>query len=112
MEKTLITFREVWKIHRMGEVDVPALKGINLDILKGEFIAIRGPSGSGKSTMMNLVGCLDVPTKGIVRLESHDISTLNDSELAQVRGKKIGFIFQQFNLIPTLSALENVMLPL
>jgi putative ABC transport system ATP-binding protein len=96
----------------MGEVEVPALKGICLDIKKGEFLAIAGASGSGKSTMMNLVGCLDVPTKGKIFLDKDNIADLSESQLAHTRGRKIGFIFQQFNLIPTLNALENVMLPL
>lgn len=111
-QRKLISLIDVWKIYRMGEVDVPALKGVRLDVMKGEFLAIRGPSGSGKSTMMNLVGCLDLPSKGQITLDSQDISKMPDSELAQIRGKKIGFIFQQFNLIPTLTAIENVMLPL
>ena len=96
----------------MGEVEVNALKGISLEISRGEFVAITGASGSGKSTMMNLVGCLDLPTKGSVFLDGKDIAKLSESSLAQIRGQKIGFIFQQFNLISTLNALENVMLPL
>lgn len=96
----------------MGDVEVAALRGINLDIKQGEFVAIIGPSGSGKSTAMNMVGCLDIPTKGNIFLGGKNISHLHESDLAQIRGKKIGFIFQQFNLIPTLSALENVMLPM
>jgi putative ABC transport system ATP-binding protein len=109
--KTILSLEDVWKIYRMGEVDVNALKGINLEIKHGEFIAITGSSGSGKSTMMNLVGCLDLPTEGTIYLEGTDIAKLPESRLAQIRGQKIGFIFQQFNLIPTLSAVENVMLP-
>jgi len=96
----------------MGKVEVNALQGLNLDVKEGEFVAIMGPSGSGKSTAVNMIGCLDVPTKGKIMLEQHDISKLSESELAQIRGRKIGFIFQQFNLIPTLTALENVMLPM
>ena len=113
MQKSdIIRLREVWKTYKMGEVEVNALRGVSLAIKKGEFAAITGSSGSGKSTMMNLVGCLDLPTKGSIFLDSKDISKLNESDLAQIRGKKIGFIFQQFHLIPTLSAIENVMLPL
>ena len=96
----------------MGAVEVQALRGISLSIKKGEFVSIMGPSGSGKSTAVNMVGCLDVPTKGRIFLEDKDISHLSESDLAQIRGKKIGFIFQQFNLIGTLSAIENVMLPM
>jgi putative ABC transport system ATP-binding protein len=102
----------IWKIYKMGEVEVAALKGVSLVVNQGDFLAITGSSGSGKSTMMNLVGCLDLPTKGTIYLDNHDISKMHESELAQIRGKKIGFIFQQFNLIPLLTALENVMLPL
>lgn len=96
----------------MGEVKVDALRGLNLDIKTGEFIAVMGPSGSGKSTALNAIGCLDVPTKGKIYLDGHDISKLSESDLAQIRGRKIGFVFQQFNLIPTLTAIENVMLPM
>ena len=102
----------MWKTYRMGKVEVNALQGLNLDVKEGEFVAIMGPSGSGKSTAVNMIGCLDVPTKGKIMLEQHDISKLSESELAQIRGRKIGFIFQQFNLIPILTALENVMLPM
>lgn len=112
MKKTLIRLENVWKTYKMGEVQVNALQGLNLEIKEGEFVAIMGPSGSGKSTAVNLVGCLDVPTKGRVFLENHDISKLHESELAQIRGRKIGFIFQQFNLVPTLTAIENIMLPM
>ncbi|MBC7085478.1 MAG: ABC transporter ATP-binding protein [Methanomethylovorans sp.] len=108
----LIKLDNVWKIYQMGEVEFAALKGVDLQISKGEFIVILGPSGSGKSTMMNLLGCLDLPSKGTVFLKGKDISQLSESELATIRGRMIGFIFQQFNLIPTLNTLENVMLPL
>ena len=96
----------------MGEVEVPALRGLNLQVKRGEFVAIQGPSGSGKSTAVNMVGCLDIPTRGEILLEHHNIAHLSESELAQIRGRKIGFIFQQFNLISSLTALENVMLPM
>jgi putative ABC transport system ATP-binding protein len=96
----------------MGESNVHALQGIDLHVYPGEFLAIQGPSGSGKSTAMNLVGCLDVPSKGEVYLDGENIAKLTESDLAQIRGRKIGFIFQKFNLIDTLTALENVMLPM
>jgi putative ABC transport system ATP-binding protein len=113
MEKDIIIRLEnVWKTYKMGEVEVHALRGLSLRVKRGEFLAIQGPSGSGKSTAMNMVGCLDIPTRGSVYLESQNISRLSESELAQIRGKKIGFIFQQFNLINTISAMENVMLPM
>ena len=112
MKESVIKLENVWKVYKMGDVEVNALQGLNLDVKKGEFVAIMGPSGSGKSTAVNMIGCLDVPTKGKVLLEFHDISKLSESELAQIRGRKIGFIFQQFNLVQTLTALENVMLPM
>lgn len=112
MKDIIIKLENVWKIYEMGDVKVNALQGINLEIKRGEFVAIEGPSGSGKSTAMNMIGCLDIPTKGRIFLDGKDISHLTESNLAQIRGKKIGFIFQQFNLLPTLSALENVMLPM
>lgn len=108
----VIELRNVYKIYDMGEAKVHALNGLDIAIKQGEFVAIMGPSGSGKSTAMNLVGSLDVPTKGKVFLDEIDISTLHESDLAQIRGKKIGFIFQQFNLIPNLTAKENIMLPM
>lgn len=108
----IIELRNVWKIYKMGEVEVPALRGLSLKVKKGEFVAIQGPSGSGKSTAVNMVGCLDIPTEGEIFLEHHNIAHLSESALAQIRGRKIGFIFQQFNLIPSLTALENVMLPM
>lgn len=112
LSKSIIRLENIWKTYKMGEVEVNALRGLSMEITQGEFVAITGSSGSGKSTMMNLVGCLDLPTKGAIYLDGRDISSLSESDLAQIRGKKIGFIFQQFHLIPTLSALENVMLPL
>ena len=111
-KKPIIELKDAWKIYEMGDVKVNALRGLNLRIFPGEFVSIEGPSGSGKSTAMNLVGCLDYPTKGNIYLEGKDIVKLGESELAQIRGRKIGFVFQQFNLINTLSALENVMLPM
>ena len=108
----LLQLRNVWKIYEMGEIEFAALKGINLEIYEGEFLVVLGPSGSGKSTLMNLLGCLDLPSKGNVYLNSKDISELDESELALIRGKMIGFIFQNFNLIPTLNTEENILLPL
>jgi len=112
MKGAIIKLDDVWKTYKMGEVKVNALRGLDLAIKEGEFVAIMGPSGSGKSTAVNMVGALDMPTKGKIYLENKDISKLSESDLAQIRGKKIGFIFQQFNLINTLSALENVALPM
>ncbi len=113
MKKDIIVeIKDVWKIYDLGKVKVEAVRGISLSIRKGEFISIMGASGSGKSTLMNLIGCLDVPTKGKIYLNGMDISKMSESRLAVLRGKTIGFIFQQFNLIPTLTALENVMLPM
>lgn len=112
MKKSIIKLENVWKVYKMGDVEVKALQGLNLEVKEGESLAIMGPSGSGKSTAVNMIGCLDVPTKGKILLDSHDISRLSESELATIRGRKIGFIFQQFNLIPTLTALENVALPI
>ncbi|RLG15553.1 MAG: hypothetical protein DRN71_01025 [Candidatus Nanohalarchaeota archaeon] len=108
----VIEVRNVEKIYTMGDVEVPALDGVDIIINHGEFVAIMGPSGSGKSTAMNMVGCLDVPTRGKVFLDGRDISQLGESELAQIRGKKIGFIFQTFNLINSINAIENVELPM
>jgi putative ABC transport system ATP-binding protein len=109
--EAIIELKEVWKTYVMGEVQIHALRGLTLGIKKGEFVSILGPSGSGKSTAMALVGCLDTPTKGTILLDGKDISKMTESDLAQIRGKKIGFVFQQFHLMPTLSALKNVMLP-
>ncbi len=108
----LITLEDVYKIYEMEEVTVPAINGISLEIKKGDFVALIGPSGSGKSTAMNLVGCLDTATKGAIYLGNHNIQHLSESDLAQIRGKQIGFIFQTFNLIPSLHALDNVALPM
>jgi len=110
--KELIRLSNVSKFYKMGHSVVKALDNLNFKVYEGEFVAIMGPSGSGKSTAMNLVGSLDVPTHGNIYLEGNNTSTLTESELAQIRGKKIGFIFQSFNLIPNLTAKENVMLPM
>jgi putative ABC transport system ATP-binding protein len=111
-KECLIDIRDVWKIYKIGDVEVAALRGLNFSVKKGEFVSIMGPSGSGKSTCVNMVGALDIPTRGHIYLDCKDISKMHESDLAQIRGRKIGFIFQQFNLIPTLTALENVMLPM
>lgn len=111
-KEPLVVLKNVWKIYQMGEVEVPALRGVNLIINRGDFVAIIGASGSGKSTMMNLVGCLDLPSKGHIFLKSRDITKLPESDLASLRGITIGFIFQLYNLIPTMDALSNVLLPL
>jgi len=112
MKKNIIELKGVRKTYTMGEVEFNALDDVSLEIEKGEFLAITGSSGSGKSTMMNLVGCLDTPTKGTIYLDGIDISSLSESKLAEIRGQKIGFIFQQFNLLPTFTALENTMIPM
>ncbi|MDK2899874.1 MAG: putative transport system ATP-binding protein [Thermosipho sp. (in: thermotogales)] len=103
---------QVKKIYKMGDVDVKALDGISFKIKKGEFVIIMGPSGSGKSTTLHIMGCLDKPTSGNVYIDGVDVSKLNDKLLAKIRGEKIGFVFQQFNLLPRLTALENVELPM
>lgn len=112
IEKPIIEVKDVWKTYNVGNVKIHALRGLNLKIMPGEFVAIKGPSGSGKSTAMNMIGCLDVPSQGQIFLDGKNISELTESDLAQIRGRKIGFIFQKFNLINTLSALENVALPM
>ena len=111
-ENIIIELKDVWKTYKMGDIEVHALRGLTLQVKKGEFLAIMGPSGSGKSTAMNMVGCLDVPSRGTIYLSKDDISSMSESDLAQIRGKKIGFIFQTFNLLNTLTAKENVMLPM
>ncbi len=110
--RPIISLDNVWKNYQVGDVKVSALRGVSLDINLGEFVAITGASGSGKSTMMNMVGALDVPTKGAIFLDGKNISEMHESDLAAIRGKKIGFVFQQFNLLSTLTAIENVMLPM
>ena len=109
----LVTLKNVYKIYSEGlESEVRALDGVSLDIDRGEFVAVVGQSGSGKSTMMNVLGCLDVPTRGEYLLDGTDVRELTDRDLSQIRNKQIGFIFQQYNLIPSLTVLENVELPL
>ena len=108
----VINLKKVWKIYKMGKANVYALRDVNIEVEKGQFVAVQGPSGSGKSTAMNMIGCLDIPSRGSVFLDGHNIAHFSESELAQLRGQKIGFVFQQFNLINTLTALENVMLPM
>ena len=108
----MIWMEAITKIYDMGEVQVSVLKGINLSIKEGEYIAIMGASGSGKSTLMNIIGCLDRPTTGRYALEGRNLTTLHDDELAYIRNQRIGFVFQQFNLLPRSTALENVMLPM
>jgi putative ABC transport system ATP-binding protein len=108
----MIELENVSKIYKMGQNKVRALDGINVEIRAGEMVAVMGPSGSGKSTLMAILGCLDTPTEGIYLLEGQPVEKLNDNQLAQVRSRKVGFVFQQFNLLPRTSALENVILPL
>ncbi len=112
MPEIIIKLENVWKIYQLGKVELPALRGIDLAIESGAFVSIMGPSGSGKSTLLNIIGCLDIPTKGRVFLKGKDISKLSENELAQLRGKVIGFVFQEFNILPNLTALENVTLPM
>jgi len=112
MEVPAIKFENVWKIYKLGTVEVAALRGLSIEIKRGEHLAMMGPSGSGKSTFLHLAGALDRPTKGRVVIEGRDPSKLNDDELSKLRNRYIGFVFQTFNLIPRLTALENVMLPL
>src|SRR5437660_6768735 len=112
MDGPIIELHDVWKIYELGDVSVTALAGVSLEIGRGEFTAVMGASGSDKSTLMNILGCLDRPTRGRYRLDGVDVSTLDDDALAAVRNEKIGFVFQGFNLLSRTSALENVELPM
>jgi putative ABC transport system ATP-binding protein len=110
--RSIIHIEDIHKSYFMGRQAINVLKGITLDIHKNEYVALMGPSGSGKSTLMNILGCLDSPTSGMYILNGHDVSKMEDNALAEIRNKEIGFVFQQFNLLPRMSALENVALPL
>lgn len=112
MEHPIISLKDVTKIYNSSEVKVRALRGVTIDIQKGEFVSIIGPSGSGKTTLMDIIGCLSRPTSGEYHLEGRDVGNLDDDTLAELRNKRIGFIFQTFNLLPRLTALQNVELPL
>lgn len=112
MSAALVELQGVTKIYRLGEVEVPALRGVDLTVFPGDFLALMGPSGSGKSTLLHVLGLLDRPTAGRVLWEGADVTRLNGGRLAELRGRRIGFVFQMFNLVPNLTALENVELPL
>jgi len=112
MAETIIKLENVWKIYQLGKVQVPALKGIDLEINRGSFVSIMGPSGSGKSTLLNIIGLLDFPTRGKVIVKGKDAYLFSEDQLSKLRGETIGFIFQEFNLLPHLNALENVTLPM
>ena len=109
---SLIETHDIWKTYVMGDEEIHALRGVSIQIQRGEYVAIMGPSGSGKSTLMNLIGCLDTPTKGSYLLNDKEVAAMNDDELAQIRNEEIGFVFQTFNLLPRATALHNVELPL
>src|SRR3954449_3075985 len=108
----LIETRDLWKTYVMGDEEIHALRGVSIAIERGEYVAIMGPSGSGKSTLMNLIGCLDTPSKGSYLLNDKEVASMNDDELARIRNEEIGFVFQTFNLLPRATALHNVELPL
>lgn len=108
----LIRTENLWKTYEMGDQEVHALSGVSITISRGEYVAIMGPSGSGKSTLMNLIGCLDTPTRGTYELNGRHVATMSDDDLARIRNKEIGFVFQTFNLLPRATALHNVELPL
>jgi len=112
MSEAIIKLENIWKTYYLDRVEISALRGVNLEIAPGNFVSIMGPSGSGKSTLLNMIGCLDIPTKGSVLLKNRDISLLSENELSYLRGKTIGFVFQEFNILPNLTALENVVLPM
>jgi putative ABC transport system ATP-binding protein len=112
MSNSVIHLEDICKSYFMGSQELKILKALNIDILRNEYVALMGPSGSGKSTLMNILGCLDSPTSGKYILNGKDVSTMPDNDLADIRNKEIGFVFQQFNLLPRLTALENVALPL
>ena len=112
MDQPLIRVRDLWKVYQLGDVELAALRGVSVDIAAGEFVAIMGASGSGKSTFMNLLGCLDRPTRGSYFLGGRDVARLGGDQLAEIRNRELGFVFQSFNLIPRTSAIENVELPL
>jgi len=112
MTEAIIKLENIWKTYYLDKVKLSALRGVNLEIDPGAFVSIMGPSGSGKSTLLNMIGCLDIPTKGRVLLKNRDISLLSENELSYLRGKTIGFVFQEFNILPNLTALENVILPM